>query len=75
MPTGKINLLQMLSVNLNYQRAAFRRTSADSIQKMNQLRAEDTKVSPEDLGRLASRGSVQDQLSKSFHERFIDIYL
>ena len=75
MPTGKINLLQMLSVNLNYQRAVFRRTSADSIQKMNQLRAEDTKVSPEDLGRLSQRGNVQAQLSKTIHQRFLDLYL
>ena len=75
MPTAKINPTRTFNVNLNYQKTAFRRTAANSIQKINQFRAEDNKVSPEDLGRLASRGSVQDQLSKSFHERFIDIYL
>ena len=75
MPTGKINLTQMFNVNQNYQRTAFRRTSIDSIQKMNQFQAENTKVSPEDLGRLSQRGNVQDQLSKTIHQRFLDIYL
>ncbi len=70
-----INIQRNLSFNQNFFKNAVRKTNVTSKQIFQQIRKEELNVSPQDLGSVARRGSIQSNNSKSPQQRFIDMFV
>ncbi len=70
---AKVSPQQALSFTQEYTKNATRKTNIKSQQQRVQMNQQELKLNPQALGAWSRKISLQDQLSKSVHKRFIDI--
>jgi len=70
----KLDLHRNLNFTRNFQINAVRKTNVRSKLEFHQILAERNKVSPQDLGTVGKRVSLQAQRGKSVQQRFFDVF-
>ncbi len=69
----KVSPQQIFNFTQDYSKNATRKTNVTSQQQRAQMVQQELTLNPQTLGAWSRRISLQDQLSKSVHKRFIDI--
>lgn len=71
---NKLPPADVLSFTFNYTRSAVKKSSVHSRQDALQLRTQELKLTPQNVGDFANRINIQYQFSKTQQQRFIDIF-
>jgi len=71
---NKLAPADVLSFTFNYTRSAMKKGGFRSRQEVAQLRTQELKLTPQNVGDFAKRISIQSQFSKTQQQRFIDIF-
>ena len=69
----RVSPQQVFNFAQDFFRTATRKTNVTSQQQRAQMVKQELSLDPQRLGAWSKRISLQDQLSKSVHKRFIDI--
>jgi len=69
----KLSPTQIINFTFDYFHNAVRRTNVRSKQQAAQMRTEELRLTPQNVGDFASRISISSQFSKTPQERFIDL--
>jgi len=70
----KLDLYRNLNFSRNFQINAVRKTNIRTKDEFHKVIAEKNRVSPQDLGNVANRISIQNQKEKTLMDRFYDIF-
>ena len=75
MPSGpvKVSPQQVFNFAQDYYKTATSKTNVTSLRQRSQMIQQELKLNPQTLGAWSKRISLEDQLSKTPHRRFIDI--
>jgi hypothetical protein len=71
---NKIAPSDVLSFAFNYTRNAMRKGGISSRQDAAQLRSQELKLTPENVGDFAKRIDIRSQFAKTQQQRFIDTF-
>ena len=69
----KVTPTQVMNFTFDYFQNAFRKTNVRSRQQVVQMRSEELRLTPQNVGDFARRISISSQFSKSPQKRFIDL--
>lgn len=69
----KLTPTQVMNFTFDYFHNAVRKSKVGSKQQVTQMRSEELRLTPQDVGNFARRISISSQFSKSPQKRFIDL--
>ena len=69
----KVTPTQVMNFTFDYFQNAIRKTNVRSRQQVTQMRSEELRLTPQNVGDFARRISISSQFSKSPQKRFIDL--
>ena len=69
----KLSPTQIINFTFDYFHNAVKRTNVRSKQKVAQMRSEELRLTPQNVGDFAKRISISSQFSKTPQKRFIDL--
>ena len=72
---NKVPPSQVINFTLSYFFNAARKTNITSKKEIAKMRAEELRLTPQNIGDFSKRISINDQLSKSRQQSFIDIFI
>ncbi|RKY85713.1 hypothetical protein DRQ09_06915 [candidate division KSB1 bacterium] len=77
MPTFniKLDLTRNLNFSRNFQINAVRKTNVKTREEFHRIIAEKNTITPQDIGNVARRISIQSQRGKTIQERFFDMFI
>jgi len=73
LPAGKVSPSDVLNFTMTYFKRAASRTNITSKKEIAQMKAQELKLIPQDVGTYARRISMSDQIGKTSQRRFIDM--
>ncbi len=73
LPAGKVPPSDVLNFTMTYFKRAVSRTNITSKKEIAQMKAQELKLNPQDVGAYARRVSMSEQISKTSQRRFIDM--